>query len=57
MHQRQVKAWSRELILEFADDFEDDDEEGDKEEENDENEAKDLEIKGPLNHLFPLMLK
>ena len=45
--------------MEFADDFEEEDEMCEKEDckEGEKGEHQDLSFKGPLNHLFPLMLK
>jgi hypothetical protein len=59
IHGRNVKMWDKDLIREFAEDFESDDEEGDKKDEVnvDEDIEQDIVIKGPLNYLFPIMLK
>ena len=58
--------WDSSLIREFAEDFESDDEddaksaagkEDEEDESNDKGTDQDMVIKGPLNYLFPIMLK
>ena len=53
IHCRKLKSWGTELINEFTDDFEN------IEEEIEElvDESGDFSIAGPMNYLFPLMLK
>jgi len=57
IHQNKIKMWGKELIQEFNDEYEeeggeDSDEAGDGEEDQNE-----FRVVGPLNYIFPLILK
>jgi len=59
IHGKSVKMWNSDLIREFAEDYESDDEDEEKKEGDEKKKEvdEDIVIKGPMNYLFPIMLK
>ena len=57
IHDKKIKKWSKDLILEFTDDYDDNENVGPGYFIREKTHEKAITIKGPLNLLFPMMLK